>query len=137
IANAAFYYGLSKDLCDEIMTTGIPLDFAQAKDNFYQAAHHGLDSHIIWFDGEKHGLQKLLQTDLLARARKGLQSLAIANADIDTYLGIIEQRIANKQTGSQWQRQFMQLPQATLKSMTEAYLAHQYSEIPVSQWELN
>ncbi len=137
IANAAFYYGLSKDLCDEIMTTGIPLDFAQAKDNFYQAAHHGLDSHIVWFDGEKHGLQKLLQTDLLARARKGLQSLAITSADIDTYLGIIEQRIANKQTGSQWQRQFMQLPQATLKSMTEAYLAHQYSEIPVSQWELN
>jgi len=137
IANAAFYYGLSKDLCDEIMTTGIPLDFAQAKDNFYQAAHHGLDSHIVWFDGEKHGLQKLLQTDLLARARKGLQSLAITSADIDTYLGIIEQRIANKQTGSQWQRQFMQLPQATLKSMTKAYLAHQYSEIPVSQWELN
>jgi hypothetical protein len=137
IANAAFYYGLSKDLCDEIMTTGIPLDFSQAKDNFYQAAHHGLDSHIVWFDGEKHSLQKLLQTDLLARARKGLQSLAITSADIDTYLGIIEQRIANKQTGSQWQRQFMQLPQATLKSMTEAYLAHQYSEIPVSQWELN
>jgi len=137
IANAAFYYGLSKDLCDEIIATGIHLDFAQAKDNFYQAAHHGLDSHIIWFDGEKHGLQKLLQTDLLARARKGLQSLAIANDDIDTYLGIIEQRIANKQTGSQWQRQFMQQPQATLQSMTEAYLAHQYSEIPVSQWELN
>ncbi len=137
IANAAFYYGLSKDLCDEIIATGIHLDFAQAKDNFYQAAHHGLDSHIIWFDGEKHGLQKLLQTDLLARARKGLQSLAIANADIDTYLGIIEQRIANKQTGSQWQRQFMQLPQSTLQSMTEAYLEHQYSEIPVSQWELN
>jgi gamma-glutamyl:cysteine ligase YbdK (ATP-grasp superfamily) len=137
IANAAFYYGLSKNLCDEIIATGIPLDFAQAKDNFYQAARYGLDSHITWFDGEKHSLHKLLQTDLLARARKGLQSLSIASADIDTYLNIIEQRIANKQTGSQWQRQFMQQPQATLQSMTQAYLTHQYSETPVSQWELH
>ncbi len=137
IANAAFYYGLTKNLCDEIIDQGIPLAFAQAKDNFYQAARFGLDSNIIWFDGLKLNLQKLILSDLLPRARKGLQSLDIDTADIDTYLGIIEQRIANKQTGSQWQRQFMQQPNANLQNMTQAYLNHQYSEIPVSQWKIS
>ena len=135
IANAAFYYGLTKDLCDEITGQSIPLAFNHAKDNFYQAARFGLDSQIVWFDGEKHNLQKLILSDLLPRARKGLQSLHINAQDIATYLGIIEQRIANKQTGSQWQRQFMQQADASLQSMTEAYLDLQYSEVPVSRWE--
>ncbi|NOQ14001.1 MAG: glutamate--cysteine ligase [Methyloprofundus sp.] len=136
IANAAFYYGLTKNLCDEISGQDIPLAFSQAKDNFYQAARFGLDSNIIWFDGLKQNLQKLILTDLLPRARKGLQSLNIDAQDIDSYLGIIERRISNKQTGSQWQRQFMQQPNANLQSMTQAYLEHQYTEIPVSQWDI-
>ena len=41
------------------------------------------------------------------------------------------------QTGSQWQRHFMQQPNVTVKAMTKAYLDHQYSEIPVSQWEIH
>ncbi|OQK18691.1 glutamate--cysteine ligase [Methyloprofundus sedimenti] len=137
IANAAFYYGLTMNLSTEIMATDIPLPFTQAKDNFYQAARFGLDSNIVWFDDSKQNLQKLIQAELLPRARKGLQSLKTDAKDIDFYLGIIEQRIANKQTGSQWQRQFMQLPNASLQNMTQAYLEHQYSEIPVSQWEIS
>lgn len=135
IANAAFYYGLTKNLYDSIINNGIPLAFTQAKDNFYQAARFGLDSHIIWFDDKKHHLQKLLLTDLLPRARQGLQSLNISPTDIDMYLTIMEQRIATKQTGSQWQRQFMQQAGVSLQDMTKAYLKHQYSEVPVSQWE--
>jgi len=137
IANAAFYYGLTKNLCDQVSEQGIPLVFSQAKDNFYQAARFGLDSNIVWFDGVKQNLQKLILTDLLPRARKGLQSLNINSADINHYLGIIEQRIDNKQTGSQWQRQFMSRPNASLQSMTQAYLEHQYAEIPVSQWDIS
>jgi gamma-glutamyl:cysteine ligase YbdK (ATP-grasp superfamily) len=136
IANAAFYYGLAKNLCDEIIADGTPLPFAQAKDNFYQAARFGLDSHIVWFDADKHNLQTLIQTELLPRAHQGLQSLNIDNDDIAVYLNIIAARIANKQTGSQWQRQFMQQNNANLQTMTRAYLRHQNSEIPVSQWEL-
>ncbi len=136
IANAAFYYGLSKNLSDTLMTDSIPLPFAQAKDNFYQAARFGLNSHIVWLDGNKHTLQKLIQTELLPRARQGLESLNIDTGDINTYLNIIDSRIENKQTGSQWQRQFMQQPHTDFQAMTKAYLQHQDSEIPVSQWEL-
>ncbi|WP_428355832.1 glutamate--cysteine ligase [Methyloprofundus sp.] len=137
IANAAFYYGLTIDLSNEIMANGIPLPFTQAKDNFYQAARFGLDGNIVWFDGNKQNLQKLIQTDLLSRARKGLQFLQVDHKDIDTYLGIMEQRIANKQTGSQWQRQFIQQQGKNFQDMTKAYLAHQYSELPVSRWDIS
>jgi hypothetical protein len=46
----------------------------------------------------------------------------VSAEDLD--LTIIEQRIASKQTGSQWQRLFLQQPDATLKTMTKAYLEH-------------
>lgn len=137
IANSAFYYGLAMHLCTELSAHELPLAFTQAKDNFYQAARFGLDSQITWFDGKKQNLQKLILHDLLPRARKGLQSLAINNSDIETYLTIFEQRISNKQTGSQWQRLYMQQSGANLNNMTRMYLEHQYSEVPVSQWTLN
>ncbi|MGR9088477.1 MAG: glutamate-cysteine ligase family protein, partial [Gammaproteobacteria bacterium] len=89
IANAAFYYGLAKNICDEIIDTGLPLSFAEAKDNFYQAARHGLDGTIQWFDGNKHRLDQLLRSELLSRAVSGLQSYGVDASEIDDYLGII------------------------------------------------
>jgi hypothetical protein len=107
IANAAFYYGLSKNLSDAIESNDVALEFHHAKDNFYQAARFGLESTVIDFDGSKSKLQKLIQSDLLPRAKKGLQDLNVSADDIAIYLGVIEHRIANKQTGSQWQRDFI------------------------------
>ena len=136
IANAAFFYGLAKNLSDEMIKKGIPLPFAQAKDNFYQAARLGLDSNIIWFDGKKQRLQSLLKTELLPRAHAGLKSYSIDHRDIEDYLGVIQNRIANKQNGSQWQRQFMQNNQTDFKTMTQNYLQKQCSGAPVSEWSL-
>ena len=137
IANAAFYYGLAKNLCDEIMSQqSIPLPFAQAKDNFYQAARYGLDGHIIWYDGTKQRIQHLLQSELIPRAQAGLKSFAVANADIECYLEIIRQRVANKQNGSQWQRQFIQTQVSDFATMTQYYLKHQCVGTPVSQWPI-
>ena len=134
IANAAFYYGLSKNLCDELMEKGLPLPFAQAKDNFYQAARHGLDSNIVWFDGNKQRLQQLFISELIPRAISGLESLGVARCDIDNYLNIVRQRIENKQNGSQWQRQFMQHNEANFNTLTSQYLQNQRTGKPVSTW---
>lgn len=136
IANAAFFYGLAKNLCDEIMQQGIPIPFSQAKDNFYQAARFGLDGHIIWLDGNKHRLPSLIKTELIPRAMLGLTSLGVSQSDTKDYLDIVMQRIAKKQNGSQWQRQFIKT-QATknFKLMTESYLKNQQSGKPVSEWD--
>jgi len=140
IANSAFFYGLSKNLCDEIMQKGLALPFSQAKDNFYQASRFGLDSHIIWLDGNKHRLSTLIKTELIPRAILGLRSLGISACDTEDFLDIILQRLSNKQNGSQWQRQFMMNSSTTtpadFKLMTQTYLKNQQSGRPVSEWSL-
>ncbi len=134
IANAAFYYGLANNICNEIVGKGLPLPFAQAKDNFYQAARYGLDANIIWFDSSKHRLQQLLMSELLPRAISGLRSLGICDSEIDVYLNIIRQRIANKQNGCQWQRHYINQHNHDFTEMTRTYLKHQNSGNPVSEW---
>jgi hypothetical protein len=134
IANAAFYYGLTKNICNEIVAKGLPLPFAQAKDNFYQSARYGLDSNIIWFDGSKHRLHHLLASELLPRAISGLRSLGVCNSEIDGYLDIIRQRIANKQNGCQWQRHYISQHNHHFTEMTRIYLKNQNSGNPVSSW---
>jgi len=142
IANAAFFYGLSKNLSDEIIEKGITLPFAQAKDNFYQASRYGLDCHIIWLDGQKHRLQSLFRSELIPRAILGLKSLGISTCDTEDFLSIILQRINNKQNGCSWQRQFIKMHSQdinlseNLKLMTQAYLKHQQSGTPVSEWSI-
>ncbi|MCK5477707.1 MAG: glutamate--cysteine ligase [Methylococcales bacterium] len=136
MANAAFFYGLAKNLCDEILEKGITLPFSQAKDNFYQAARYGLNSHIVWLDGNKHRLQTLMKNELVPRAILGLKSLGVTRCDTEDFLDIILQRLNNKQNGCQWQRQFIQT-QADFKLMTQTYLKNQQSGKPVSEWSLN
>jgi len=136
IANAAFYYGLSKNLCDEIMQKGITLPFSQAKDNFYQSARYGLDSQIIWLDGNKHRLVNLIKSELIPRAVLGLKSLGVSRCDTEDFLEIILQRLNNKQNGCQWQKQFIQ-EQNDFKLMTQTYLKKQQSGNPVSEWSAN
>ncbi len=140
IANAAFFYGLSKNLSDEIMDKGLSLSFPQAKDNFYQAARYGLDSSIVWLDGNKHRLQSLLRSEFIPRAVLGLKSLGVTSCDTEDFLSIVLQRINNKQNGCHWQRQFVEKQKQdlnlseNLKSMTQAYLKNQQSGMPVSEW---
>jgi len=134
IANAAFYYGLANNICNEIVAKGLPLPFTQAKDNFYQAARFGLDSHIIWFDGTKHRLQHLLISELLPRAISGLRALGVCDSEIDVYLEIIRHRIANKQNGCQWQRHYISQHNHDFTEMTRTYLKNQNSGNPVSDW---
>ncbi len=143
IANAAFFYGIAKSLCDEMIEKGLSFPFSQAKDNFYQAARYGLDSHIIWMDGKKYRLQSLLRDELIPRAILGLRSLGVTSCDTEDFLDIILQRLNNKQNGCYWQRNFRinQHPstpsQDVFKLMTQSYLKNQQSGKPVSEWSIN
>ena len=112
------------------------LDFSVARDNFYTAAHHGLEAHITWLDGTRGTARHLLLTRLLPMARLGLERLEIDVADIDRYLGIIEARVQTGQTGSVWQRAYAQQHGGDLVEMTQVYRNNQDSGTPVHQWAL-
>lgn len=150
MANAAFYYGVAKNLCDEIMEKDLGIPFSQAKDNFYQAARYGLDSHIIWLDGNKQRLQALIKTELIPRAALGLKSLGVTRRDTEDFLDIILQRLDTMQNGCYWQRQFiLRQRQYILRQrqsipthqdftlMTKSYLKNQQSGKPVSEWSID
>lgn len=136
IANAAFFYGLCQNLCQELQSHGLLIPFTQAKDNFYQAARHGLDTQIVWLNAQKYALPKLLEHELLPRAALGLKSLHIDEADISLYLDIIRQRLAGLQNGSTWQRRFMQKYPNDFAAMTRCYLDNQRRNQPVGEWDI-
>ncbi len=136
IANAVFFFGLAQNLTDEMLSNRLPLSFAQAKDNFYQAAHHGLDGVIVWFDGNKHRLDQLVLTELIPRAQLGLQSLGITQSDIEVYLDIIRARVDSKLTGYQWQSQIIKERHHDFTEMTRHYLNNQTIGNPVNEWKI-
>jgi hypothetical protein len=136
IANAAFFYGLMEALMAAEIPPEQQLDFSVARDNFYTAAHHGMEAHITWLDGTRGTVRHLVLTRLLPMARLGLERLEIDVADIDRYLGIIEARVETGQTGSVWQRAYAQRHDADLVEMTQVYRQNQDSGTPVHKWAL-
>lgn len=134
VANAAFYYGLTQNLCEEMVKLGSPIPFSQARDNFYQAARLGLNAHTYWRNGEKMRLKSIMQSEFIPRAMLGLKSLGISRCDIEDYLGVIQRRLETGQNGCTWQRLFMEQDTPTMASMTSTYLNHQTRGRPVSEW---
>ncbi len=132
IANAAFYYGLAYSLSREEKQ----LPFSLARDNFYLAAMHGWDAHVIWFENTRWPLRKLLLDELIPRAREGLAQLAICRRDQERYLGVIRERIAADQCGSQWQRRFIATHGKDFIALTHTYWQHQQQGKPVHTWPL-
>ena len=137
IANAALFYGLMQAL----MTAEVPpeqqLPFATARDNFYTAAQHGMDAHVTWLQGERSSVQHLLLDHLVPLARQGLEQLEIDRDDINRYLGIIEARARTGQTGTRWQRAYVERHDGDLAAMTHAYYEQQEKGAPVHEWEMS
>ena len=137
IANAALYFGLMQALMALPEPAEQQLQFATARDNFYQAAHNSLEAHVTWLDGQRVTVRTLLLDQLLPQARHGLEMLEIDAADIDKYLGIIEARVTGGQTGTAWQRGCVARHGDDLASMTQAYRSHQDGGLPVHEWPLD
>jgi gamma-glutamyl:cysteine ligase YbdK (ATP-grasp superfamily) len=133
-ANTAFYFGLQQALMVNTIPVEHELEFAQARDNFYAAARHGLEARLFW-QGRHVPAKTLLLDVLLPMARNGLLSLAIDHDDINDYLGIIEARVTSGQTGSAWQRQHAEHLNGDMRAMTADYLSWQQRGLPVHEWK--
>lgn len=135
VANAVFYYGLVESLEQQCEQGKMPCNFAQAKANFYQAARHGLDAALVW-DQAEMSAQSLILDHLLPMAEQGLQHLMIDPQEITHYLTIVANRVQKKQTGADWQRQFIQHYGNNMQAMTQQYWINQQMHQPVSEWTL-
>lgn len=142
IANAAFYYGLMVALDKEYGDVTKRMSFDDAKSNFVAAARYGLHARFRWVDKQAAGADELILRTLLPLARKGLQARKIDTADIDRYLGILEERVKSGRTGAQWAldslAQMGERGKAAerFRSLTAAMARHQAEHTPVHTWEL-
>lgn len=131
MANAAFYYGTVHMLAQQPDAIA-HLPFAQARDNFYRAARHGIDAQQHWLEGRVLDATDLLQR-LLPMAREGLQDLKIDAPDIDRYMDVLAVRLRTRCNGAVWQRAH-HARHGDFFRLTADYLEHQRSGMPVHEW---
>lgn len=141
VANAAFWLGCMSGLGAEYDdVTGI-IGFEDCRDNISKVAQFGLDTKLNWFNDEKHSAKDLILNILLPVARKGLEIRNVAKADIDKYLGIIEERTKAHMTGARWMlRGYTKLAKEVggheaLTILTASIIEKQEKENPVHTWK--
>jgi gamma-glutamyl:cysteine ligase YbdK (ATP-grasp superfamily) len=137
-ANAAFAIGLTLGLAREPWLAA-EHSFAHAERSFYAAAREGLAATIDWPGGARPARELVLE--LLVCARDGLVNEgAVAAAEADDLLGVIESRVVRGQTGARWQRAALAAfethlgREEALRAMLERYLVHVESGEPVHTW---
>jgi len=103
VANSAFWFGLEDGLANRHEDIRPLLVFDDVRSNFIAAAREGLSAEVNWIDGKMWPVAELIRTELLPIAREGLERNNIDESDIDRYLSVIDERVASRMTGSQWQ----------------------------------
>ncbi len=142
MANAAFWLGLMVGMADQYKDIRKHISFADIRDNFGKAARYGIDCKFTWFKDKKISACDLVLKELIPIARKGLTKRKVAKADIDKYLGIIQERAKSEMNGARWQlRAFTKLIGETnrdeaLTVLTASIVKNQEKEIPVHKWKL-
>lgn len=144
-ANAAFSVGITQGLASAMPAFTRQLDFSAVQHNFYAAAKHGLDAEFLWPRKTRASAAPLAASKVIKKlipiAAAGLAELAVDQAEINYFLGIIEARLKARQTGARWQldklaelEQQHTRPQA-LQHLLQSYMANCASGVPVHCWD--
>lgn len=140
VANTAFWIGLMHGAEEEHLNVGQNMEFDKVKLNFLSSAKDGLRTEFYWLNGESIPASELIIDKLIPIARKGLTKANVSEADIDNYLGIIEERVQSRQTGSKWTlasfnalRELHSREEAVL-ALTEGIYQRQKQGHPVHKW---
>ncbi len=142
IANTAFWLGLLNGFEDEYADITKELDFDDAKMNFFAASKLGMDTKFVWTKDRKVSARNLIKDELLPIAKHGLEKAGINKSDLDTYLGVIQDRVESSKTGAYWVvKSYSNLikdsnREQTLSTITKAMAMNQKKGEPVHKWGL-
>jgi len=144
VANAAFLIGLAEGIRPQLEELLPALPFQKAEYNFYRAAQHGLDAKLLWPEPGQSGYREQgidgIVERMLPVAREGLDSIGVGAAESERYLGVIEQRLRQRQTGASWQLRKLEHLQRKLPlyeaqhELLEVFMEHSAANLPVAQW---
>jgi gamma-glutamyl:cysteine ligase YbdK (ATP-grasp superfamily) len=142
VANAAFYFGLIRQLAEEERPIWSQLAFAAAEANFHRGARDGIAAVMHWPGLGEVPVTELVRSVLLPKAYRGLDRFGVDPAIRDRLLGIIDERCRLSRNGASWQtaavrhaelRRGLSRP-AALHDMLMRYWALQQSNEPVHAW---
>lgn len=141
VANAALFFGLMAAMPGLYPDLAGRMQFEDAQLNFLSAARSGLESQFRWIGGTVVPAAQLVLGELLPLAREGLLGAGVLAADVDTYLGVVGERVSAGKTGAAWiLGSLASLRGGTrretlLTSLTSAAHTRQWSGAPVHEWE--
>ncbi len=142
VANAAFYFGLMAGLSNEVEDIRDHISFTDVKANFMAAARDGIRAQQVWFNEQQLPAHELILEHLVPLATRGLKDAGIDSADIERYMGVIEQRATLRRTGARWLLESMEALEGKgshdecLRSLTASMIQQQSTGEPVHKWEL-
>lgn len=140
VANACFWLGMMEGVADNVKDITKLLSFDDVSDNFLKAAKFGIDTTFNWYGDKKISATDLIKHELLPLAKEGLKKHNVNPADIDKYLGIIEERNEKQMTGSRWMlREYTNLKKSStndeaLAILTATIIKNQISGLEVHNW---
>ncbi|WP_426509058.1 glutamate--cysteine ligase [Dactylosporangium sp. McL0621] len=141
LANAAFYFGLVRELCEQDRPIWTQMSFSAAEANFHTAAREGLDAQVWWPDLGEVPVGDLVLRELLPVAAAGLDRFGVAAATRDRLLDVIEGRCRTGLNGAAWQTLVVQDLEArgatrpeALRKMLQRYSEGLHENVPVHTW---
>ena len=142
VANAAFFLGMLRGGQEAYGDVSETMPFHDAEANFLAAAQRGLSAQFTWVDGATAPADDLIRRELLPLAWQGLRAAGLDSADVDRYLGVIEQRVASRRNGASWLLRSLadmhgaDTQDALLSALTAATVKRQWEGTPVHEWPL-
>jgi len=144
MANAAFYFGVTRALVASERPLWSQMSFSAAEENFHTAARHGIDAHLFWPGLGAVPATELVLRRLLPLAYEGLDAFGVGQSERDRLLGVIEQRCLTGRNGATWQIEAFRGAyedarsdrREALHSMVRAYAANMHNNEPVHAWPL-
>ena len=143
MANAAFYFGLTRALAEDDRPLWSRMSFSAAEENFHVAAQHGIDARIYWPGVGEVDATELVLRRLLPMALDGLRRWGVESDEADRLLSIIEQRCVLHRNGASWfvaratahEEAGVDRPEA-LRLTLQEYRQRMHANDPVHTWPL-
>jgi gamma-glutamyl:cysteine ligase YbdK (ATP-grasp superfamily) len=145
LANAAFYFGLVRQLAEAERPLWSQMSFDAAAENFVRGARHGIGAEQYWPGSGWLQVAELVLRKLLPLAHEGLASWGVDRTQRERLLGVIEQRCLSGQNGAAWQAAtFHRIYDRggisrldALREVVHRYLEYMATNAPVHTWPVD
>ncbi|MEX2468273.1 MAG: hypothetical protein WD396_00820 [Pseudohongiellaceae bacterium] len=145
LANAALAIGLAKVMQDSVRELLPAIPFTYCTANFYRAAQQGMEADLFWPSLTQSEPQYFAATDILTRLLPAvpdkLAEMGFIEEDFRPLIGVLEERLESRQTGSRWQLKKLAAlrkdlhKRDALAAMLKEYQTNSAANIPVARWK--